>query len=83
LFFANHTELVGTFSNGKTAVANNAQIVEGIERGVYSAVSSAMANNSSGSSYISNEILVDGEVIARSITKAQEKMNRRYSPQTV
>lgn len=83
LFFANHNELVGTFSNGKTAVANNAMIVEGIQSGVYSAVSRAMANNSTGSSYISNEIIVDGEVIARSITKAQEKRNIRYSPQTV
>ena len=31
---ANHNELVGQFSNGKTAVANNAQIVEGIRQGV-------------------------------------------------
>lgn len=34
LFMANHNELVGQFSNGKTAVANNAQIVEGIRQGV-------------------------------------------------
>lgn len=45
LFMANHGELVGKFSNGKTAVANNAQIVEGIEAGVYRAVTAA---NSSG-----------------------------------
>lgn len=44
LFFANHTELVGEFSNGKTAVANNAQIVEGISIGVESAVRSAVAD---------------------------------------
>lgn len=37
LFFANHTELVGKFSNGKTAVANNDQIVTGIQRGVATA----------------------------------------------
>ena len=37
LFFANHNELVGQFSNGRTAVANNAQIVEGISEGVSSA----------------------------------------------
>ena len=30
LFMANHGELVGQFSNGKTAVANNEQITEGI-----------------------------------------------------
>ena len=80
LFFANHSELVGTFSNGKTAVANNAQIVEGIQKGVYSAVSSAMAQNSSSSRYISNEIVVDGEVIARTVTKAQDRQDRRFSP---
>lgn len=37
LFFANHNELVGKFSNGKTAVANNDQIVTGIQNGVYAA----------------------------------------------
>lgn len=34
LFYANHGELVGQFSNGRTAVANNEQIVEGISEGV-------------------------------------------------
>lgn len=34
LFMANHNELVGQFSNGKTAVANNEQIVAGITAGV-------------------------------------------------
>ncbi len=38
LFFANHSELVGQFSNGQTAVANNEQIIEGIRSGVASAV---------------------------------------------
>ena len=37
LFMANHNELVGKFSNGKTAVANNDQIVSGIELGVSNA----------------------------------------------
>lgn len=37
LFYANHNELVGQFSNGKTAVANNGQIIEGISQGVESA----------------------------------------------
>lgn len=36
-FYANHNELVGQFSNGKTAVANNEQIIEGIAGGVASA----------------------------------------------
>lgn len=34
LFMANHHEIVGKFSNGKTAVANNEQIITGIEQGV-------------------------------------------------
>lgn len=42
-FFANHNELVGQFENGKTAVANNEQIVAGIERGVESAVTRVLA----------------------------------------
>ena len=80
LFLMNHHELVGQFSNGKTAVANNQQIIAGIEQGVYNAVSRANSQNNGSASYIANEIIVDGEVLARSVTKAQEKQNRRYSP---
>lgn len=83
LFLANSSELVGRFSNGKTAVANNNQIVDGIAAGVYNAVSSALAssnaNNNGG--YIANTIVVDGEVIARTVTKAQQKQQMRFSPQ--
>lgn len=43
LFFANHNELVGQFTNGQTAVANNAQIVEGIKYGVREAVAEVLA----------------------------------------
>ena len=43
LFYANHNELVGQFSNGRTAVANNEQIVAGIEGGVERAVERALA----------------------------------------
>lgn len=39
LFMANSSEMVGKFSNGKTAVANNEQIIDGIARGVASAES--------------------------------------------
>lgn len=48
LFYANHNELVGEFSNGKTAVANNDQIVEGIRQGVFSAVMSALSTQNFG-----------------------------------
>lgn len=43
LFYANHGELVGEFSNGNTAVANNDQIVEGIKAGVKEAVAEVLA----------------------------------------
>jgi phage-related protein len=43
LFYANHNELVGSFGNGKTAVANNDQIIEGIRSGVESAVENVLA----------------------------------------
>ena len=42
LFMANHNELVGKFSNGKTAVANNEQIIQGIQNGVASAITNAV-----------------------------------------
>ena len=82
LFMANHHELVGSFNNGKTAVANNQQIIAGIETGVYAAVSKAMSQNGGGSQYIANEIIVDGDVLARSVSKAQDRQNRRFSPAT-
>lgn len=45
LFFANHSELVGKFSNGKTAVANNGQIEAGIEEAAYRGYMRAIANS--------------------------------------
>lgn len=46
LFMANHGELVGKFANGKTAVANNEQIIEGIKRGVTEAMISVLGTQS-------------------------------------
>lgn len=43
LFLANHTELVGQFSNGRTAVANNAQITDGIRQASYEGMMQAMS----------------------------------------
>lgn len=63
LFMANHNELVGQFSDGRTAVANNQQITQGI----YSAVLQAMKD--SGGNNVSIEL--DGYEVARLITKRQ------------
>ena len=46
LFLANHTELVGRFSNGRTAVANNEQIIAGIEEAAYRGFLRAQAETS-------------------------------------
>lgn len=42
LFMANHGELVGKFTDGRTVVANNEQIVSGIKLGVKEAVSEVL-----------------------------------------
>ena len=62
-FFANHNELVGKFSNGQTAVANNDQIVEGIKQGVLEAMQQA---NSGGKDII---IQIDGKEIAKAVNR--------------
>lgn len=56
LFYANHGELVGQFSNGRTAVANNEQIVDGIENGVRDANQELVSVVSAGFSQIINAI---------------------------
>lgn len=84
LFMANHGELVGQFSNGKTAVANNKQITEGIAQAVYpavyNAVRSAMSDTSGvgGGQMIDNRIYIGEEEVARAVTRGQQKLNRRY-----
>lgn len=49
LFMANHSELVGKFANGKTAVANNDQITKGIEEASYRGMMRALQNADMGS----------------------------------
>lgn len=44
VFMANHGELVGKFANGRTVVANNNQIIQGIQAGVYQGVYDAIKN---------------------------------------
>lgn len=74
LFMANHGELVGKFSNGNTAVANNEQIIAGIERGVYNAMSSVMANQNSESRDI--RVYLDGKQLTNVVTKNQMNLSR-------
>jgi hypothetical protein len=76
---ANHSELIGKFSNGKTAVANNDQIVGGIRDGVYDA-----NQEQNGLLREQNELLrrlVDtrsgGQIDVTTITTAMQRKNRR------
>lgn len=72
LFRANRRELVGQFSNGKTAVVNNGQIIEGIAQGIKPAIVDGMmeafmatqvgAGNQSNNQPL--QMVLDGRVIA-------------------
>lgn len=78
LFMANHNEMVGKFSNGRTAVANNEQITTGIAQAVYQAMMSA--NGGGNSIPVETSIYIGEEQVARAVTRGQRKMDRRYSP---
>lgn len=77
LFYANHNELVGKFSNGRTAVANNGMIIEGIKAGVYEAV--AMAMNQYGGNGGIAEISVhadEGIIVETAINGINQKIRQ-------
>ena len=76
LFMANHGELVGKFTNGRTAVANNEMIVEGISAGVFDAVVAAFSQTGGGGDDRPINIYLDGRQIAQSTTKYQNQFAR-------
>ena len=77
LFMANHGELVGKFSNGRTAVANNEQIVAGISAGVFDAVVAAFSQTGgNGDNDRPVNIYLDGKLIAQSTTRYQTQHAR-------
>lgn len=79
LFFANSGELVGKFSNGKTAVANNEQIETGIAQAVGPAVYNAMMayNAQTGGSKLSGDVLLYGNKVGKLVAKgAHDEMVR-------
>lgn len=85
LFMANHNELVGKFSNGKTAVANNQQITDGIADAiypaVYDAVSAAITNSNRNNDNGDIIINMDGSEVFRVTRKhAREYYNRTGKP---
>lgn len=74
-------ELVGRI-NGKTAVANNDQIVSGISSGVYNAMVSAMSRNHHANTTVTAIFQVDGKQVAKQVINAhnREVMQTGRSP---
>jgi hypothetical protein len=64
-------ELVGTI-NGRTAVANNDQIVAAVSQGVYSAVVAAMGQTN-GSNEQKINVYLDGKQIYASVKKTESE----------
>lgn len=71
LFTMNRGEIAGKFNNGKSVVANNQQIIEGISSGVYAAFVKAMRER--GSSDNSFHIYLDGKTIRANIKKSESE----------
>ncbi len=67
-------ELVGSI-NGRTAVANNDQIVTAVSQGVYSAVMAAMGNNNNSGEQNVN-VYLDGKQIYASVEKTKAERGR-------
>lgn len=87
LFYANHNELVGKFSNGRTAVANNEQIVDGIRSGVYDAnqEQNALLREQNGllRRLLEKETTVHATVSTSDIEQGLLRKNRRNGVTTV
>lgn len=79
IFFANHNELVGRFSNGKTAVANNAQIVEGIANGVRDANAEQNYLLREQNILLREILAKDTSISSRDIFNAVRTEDRNYS----
>lgn len=77
LFFANHNELVGQFSNGRTVVANNEQIIEGIRRGVSDANAETNSLLRIIADGISNGNHISIEIDGRELVKAYDSRKAR------
>lgn len=86
LFYANSNELVGKFSNGKTAVANNDQITDGIRQAVvegmmevFMATNSNSSPSESGAPIIENIVKVDSETLYRITQQGKAVHDQRFN----
>ena len=65
-------ELVGRI-NGKTAVANNDQIISGISSGVYNAMIGALGSSHRANTTVTAIFQVDGKQVAKQVIQAHNK----------
>lgn len=82
LFMANHSELVGQFTNGKTAVANNEMIVAGIEEAAYRGFTRAYSENNREANLLEELIVAvregkDIQIDGRSLVQAYDDRKAR------
>lgn len=80
-FYMNRGEMVGKFSNGKTAVANNQQITEGIKQAVMEGMAQVMMNSNTGGNsapIIENIFKCDSETLYRMTQVGKAKHGQRY-----
>lgn len=79
-FYMNRGEMVGKFSNGKTAVANNQQITEGIKQAVMEGMAQVMMNYNAGGTapIIENVFKCDSETLYRMTQVGKAKHGQRY-----
>lgn len=92
-FMMNRGEIAGKFSNGKSVVANNQQITDGIANAVYRAFTAANHSGVSENTFMSGinqlisavrqiDLSLTDEDVARSATRGQAQLDRRYNPST-
>lgn len=74
VFTMNKGEIIGNFDDGTTVVANNQQIIAGIQQGVYTAVASAMRQ--SGGAGI-GDVILDGRKVGYTTAKYSHQENVR------
>lgn len=80
-FYMNRGEIVGKFSNGKTAVANNQQITDGIKQAVMEGMAQVMMNSNVGGNsapIIENVFKCDSETLYRMTQVGKAKHGQRY-----
>ena len=74
LFTMNQGEIAGRFNNGKSVVANNQQIVDGIAQGVYQAM--MQASRDEQDKPIQVTVVMDGKTVAKSVNKYNDGKGR-------